>query len=107
MSQKQNGTSSQTAQPVARPTHPDWRRSPLHLFWMRRTESGVIAYVHTHAPDRHVGTASRFAHMTGMVRPTIDAAADDAVRLAEIIDAYEREVGKVAEDAGAPSGRRD
>lgn len=107
MSQKQNGKASETAQSVARPTHPDWRCSPLHLFWIRRMESGVTAYVHTHAPERHVGTASRFAHMTGIVRPTIDAAADDAVRLAEIIDAYEREMGKVAEDAGAPAGRRD
>lgn len=105
MSQKQTGKASETAQPVARPTHPDWHRS--QLFWIRRMKSGVTAYVHTHAPDRHVGTASRFAHMSGTVRPTIDAAADDAVRLAEIIDAYEREVGKVAEDAGAPAGRQD
>lgn len=104
MSQKQAETASGTSQTVARPTHPDWRKSVLNSFWIRRMESGVTAYVHTHAPDRHVGTAARFAHMSGTVRPTIDAAAEDAVRVAEIVDAYEREVGRVP-DAGAPASR--
>lgn len=90
-----------------RPTHPDWRRSALNTFWMRRMESGVTANIHTHAPDRHCGTANRRVHMSGIPRSTLQAAEQDAVRLSEIVDAYERELGIAAlqpdKDASAHS----
>ena len=99
--------SQKPAQTAARPTHPDWRRSLLDSFWFRRMESGVTAFVHTHGADRHVGTAGRFAHMSGTIRPTLEAAAGDAVRLAELVDAYEREVGKVSEGERAQDRCKD
>ena len=87
--------------PGSRPLHPDWRRSVLGAFWVRRMQSGVTAYLHTHAPDRHVGAAARYTHMSGLPRLTIEAAAQDAARLAEIIDAYERETGRVSDSGDA------
>lgn len=86
-----------------RPAHPDWRRSVLNNFWVRRMDSGVTANIHTHAPDRHCGTANRRVHMSGIVRRTIQAAEQDAIRLAEIVDAYERELGIADEQPTAPS----
>jgi len=69
-------------------------------------ESGVIANIHTHAPDRHCGTANRRVHMSGIIRSTLQEAEQDAIRLAEIVDAYERELGIAArqdlDNASAP-----